>query len=135
MPEQRLRLATPSLSVSPQFWMTRRQCTGLSTHLGAVDKLMIDQGYIKSGFDTCLSYKDVRQSCIIIALYLDDGLIVLDRQNLVEQEPAALNRVYRVHRLGAQSFLSLEAVGSSTRILTYQHKYIKSILARYGIDT
>ena len=39
-----------------------------------VAKFMIDQGYTVSGSDTRLYYKNVQQSFVIVALYVDDGL-------------------------------------------------------------
>ncbi|GAA5892810.1 uncharacterized protein JCM6883_007482 [Sporobolomyces salmoneus] len=98
----------------------------------ALNTLMIEHGYSQSKSDTCLYYKNVGGSLVIVLLYVDDGLIVASDASIIKQELESFGKVYKLKKLGRVStFLSLQFAHTGSGIFIHQQKYIDSILSRY----
>ncbi|SCV70489.1 BQ2448_1883 [Microbotryum intermedium] len=70
---------------------------------------MVEKKRTKCSSDVCLYLKKVDSEYIIVAFYVDDGLVASRSQALIETEIGALQATFKLKRQGAVShFLSLE---------------------------
>ncbi|GAA5913335.1 hypothetical protein JCM6882_004091 [Rhodosporidiobolus microsporus] len=99
----------------------------------ALDALMVSVGYISTSSDSCVFTKTVKGISIIIAVYVDDGLVVCKSEELIKEELEALNRVFTLKVLGPVSnFLSMEVEHVKEGLIVHHSKYIRSILDHFG---
>ncbi|GAA6058317.1 hypothetical protein JCM3770_003611 [Rhodotorula araucariae] len=99
----------------------------------ALDSLMARMNYRRSDADVCVFTKVVDGSLVIIAIYVDDGLILASSKVLIERELAALHGVYSLKVLGPVStFLSIQVEHLADGILIHHSKYVAAVLERFG---
>jgi hypothetical protein len=102
----------------------------------ALDDLMTSVGYARSTSDSCVYSKTVNRTLVIIAIYVDDGLILCKDASIIASELAALHKFFALKRLGRLSyFLSLEVEHTKDGVMIHQSKYVKDIVERYGFAT
>lgn len=98
----------------------------------AVHKLMMSLGYGQAQSDSCVYVKVVGKKRIVVVLYVDDGLILCSDKTLIASELEAINKAYKIKRLGRVStFLSIQVVHSDGGIFIHQKKYVTSICERF----
>ncbi|SGY41602.1 BQ5605_C003g02531 [Microbotryum silenes-dioicae] len=84
----------------------------------ALDRLMVEKKWTKCSSDVCLYYKKVDSEFIIVAFYVDDGLVASTSQALIEKEIGDLQATFKLKQQGAVShFLSLEVKRDAAREL------------------
>ena len=100
----------------------------------ALEALMVRQGYAPASSDSCVFTKTVKNSLVIIAIYVDDGLIAASSEEIIKDELAALNSAYSLKHLGpASTFLSIEVAHLEDGIFIHHSKYVRSVLERFNI--
>ena len=102
----------------------------------ALESLMTRLGYRRSTSDVCVFVKTVKASLVVIAIYVDDGLIAAASEEVIAKELQELNAAYKLKILGPVSnFLSMQIEHYADGIFLHHAKYVRSILERFGFVT
>ena len=104
------------------------------------DKLSLaltEKGFIRSKNDHSLFTKKSSDSIVIVAVYVDDVLVIVTCNN--SEEIMALKQLlddrFKIKDLGTLNFfLGLEFLSVPNGLIMHQHKYIKELLAEYSIE-
>jgi Reverse transcriptase (RNA-dependent DNA polymerase)/gag-polypeptide of LTR copia-type/GAG-pre-integrase domain len=120
----RLKKALYGLKQAGREWYKK-----FSSELGAL-------GFTRLQADHCVFYKNTNGHHIIIAVYVDDNLIICDSPELVAQTKEALNSLFDMTDLGELHWiLNMEVTRDRPKrtITLSQAQYIEDILERHGM--
>lgn len=92
-------------------------------------------GFETSEADPCLLIRKTGCGKIIVALYVDDGLVAGSSQQLIDEFIKELNSRFKITTKPASYFLGIEIENRGDGIKIIQTSYVKKILRRFGMDT
>lgn len=96
-------------------------------------KFLTDMNLTMSQQDNCVFYK--LDPLVIIAIYVDDGLIFAERETDIEEIIERLKQTFEIHTLEVSSFLGFQiSRAKSGEIALHQTTYIKNVLKRFAMD-
>ena len=101
-----------------------------------IDKYLKSQGYIPSDADPCIYVKCKKGKIVIIALYVDDTIIVTNCNDMLHSAKKMLNEKFDMTDLGeVKSILGMSIKRNrKDGVLTInQSAYLRSVLERFGM--
>ena len=119
----RLRKSLYGLKQSPRCW----------NHV--FDEYLIALGFQKSTVDQCVYIKDTEQNVkTIIAVYVDDLIIMTDADDDMTSVKEALARRFKMKDLGKlHYFLGVTVEQNGSTIKLHQNYYLQQVLNRFGM--
>lgn len=119
----RLNKSLYGLKQAPRCWSTR------------FNKFMELQGFKKSDADPCLFIKEDGKSKLIVALYVDDGLIATNNTGMLQKFMDHLTTEFKITSKPASFYLGLEIEQKSCgNVRISQKAYTKKILDRFQMS-
>lgn len=119
----RLKRSLYGLKQSPRCW---NKCFG---------QFLTDLGFVASEADPCLYIRERKGKKLLIALYVDDGLIAANDQHDSEMFIKELRAKFKISVGEVSCFLGLEIERRSDNSITVSQKgYAGKILQRFGFD-
>uniref|UniRef100_A0A146M1T4 Retrovirus-related Pol polyprotein from transposon TNT 1-94 n=1 Tax=Lygus hesperus TaxID=30085 RepID=A0A146M1T4_LYGHE len=91
-------------------------------------------GFKQSNADTCLFLKKTESTHIMIALYVDDGLVASIREEDLEIFIRDLKKEFKITTKPASYYLGFESHQQEGRITLNQKAYLKKLLERFGME-
>lgn len=89
----------------------------------------------RSKYDTCVYYKVTDGKLIIVAVYVDDFLLLSDDQGLVDDVKRQLSEEFHMKDLGlAKQILGLQVTRTDGAISIDQERYIDELLEKYNLS-
>lgn len=83
--------------------------------------------------DNCVMYK--KDLLLILAIYVDDGLIFSKSQAEINKVKAHLSRNFEIHEVGVNTFLGFQIDRTSNgSIFIHQQSYVEKVLKKFGFD-
>lgn len=83
--------------------------------------------------DSCIFYK--KNPILIIAIYVDDGIIFAERKADISKILDQLSRRFKIHSVDTGTFLGFQYYrGTNGQITLHQESYIKTILKRFNMN-
>lgn len=117
----RLKRSLYGLKQSPRQWNQK-----FSTFLKDMD-LQVSEN------DGCIFYR--KDGSLIVAIYVDDGLILASNEQDIIEVMTALKERFEVHSVKATTFLGFQIDRSKPDEITlHQESYIKTILKRFDMN-
>ncbi|GAA5864035.1 hypothetical protein JCM3774_006357, partial [Rhodotorula dairenensis] len=99
----------------------------------ALEPLMTRLDRCRSTSDVCVFVKTAALSLVVIAIYVNNGLIAAESDKIIAAELKALNDAYKLKVLDPVSnFLSMQFDHLADGIFLHHSKYVKSILDCFG---
>lgn len=89
-------------------------------------------GLVQLESDRCV-YRD-RQTKTIVVIYVDDGLILSERDGDGERVILELNKRFEVKRLKGDDFIGLQIEGTANGTTLHQKRYAFGILKRFNMN-
>ena len=121
----RLNKSLYGLKQSPRQWYKR------------FDSFMIDHGYLRSNYDSCVYHKELSdKSFIYLLLYVDDMLIAARSISDIGLLKTQLRNEFEMKDLGAaKKILGMEIIRDrkAGKLYLSQGKYIEKVLQRFGM--
>lgn len=102
-----------------------------------LDKKLCKMGLIRSKADPCVFFKRDQETMLIVAVYVDDLLILSNNIKEKEQLKEELNQEFRMKDLGEAHFIlgmRIDRDQSDGSITLDQSNYIKNMLKRFGME-
>lgn len=91
-------------------------------------------GFKPSNADPCLYFNNVNGRKMILALYVDDGLVAASDQQELDEFLSKLKDEFKIRSSEANYFLGLEIQRSSDGIKISQEAYAKKMLEKFGFS-
>lgn len=114
----RLKRSLYGLKQSPRQWNKR------------FTEFLTEQRLAVSQYDNCVFYK--RGPLLILAIYVDDGIIFAEEQRDIEHLLRQLKKNFEIHQLELSSFLGFQIHrGVEGEIYLHQFNYIKKLLKTF----
>ena len=86
-----------------------------------------------SSHDECIFYR--KEPLLIIAIYVDDGVIFSDNRNSIEYALKLLSQRFEIHSVESSTFLGFQVHrGTNNEIVIHQKSYVNKILKKYDMD-
>lgn len=82
--------------------------------------------------DNCVFYR--KEPLLIIAIYVDDGLVFAKNYSEIEEIINQLNDRFDIHRMELSTFLGFQIHKDQHKIKLSQSNYIKNILKRFNME-
>lgn len=121
-----LKRSLYGLKQSPRQWNQR------------FDKFMLKNNYLRSEFDICVYYKELKNGeFVYLLLYVDDILIASKDKRHVDELKALLSSEFEMKDLGdAKKILGMEITRDRARgkLTLSQEGYILKVLGNYGME-
>lgn len=92
-------------------------------------------GFKASEADPCLLIREKGCGKVIVALYVDDGLVAGSSQQLIDEFIKELSGRFKITTKPASYFLGIEIESRGDGIKIVQTSYVRKILRRFGMDT
>lgn len=89
---------------------------------------MLSNGFEKNECDNCVYIKQTPQAYVIVCLYIDDVLIMVDSHKIIINTKKILTKYFEMKDLGVADVIL--GINTSEEIILFQPHYIKSILER-----
>ena len=70
----------------------------------------------------------------IIAIYVDDGLVLAYNQQSIDEVLSALKNGFEIHIMALSTFLGFQIERNSKGLLIHQSAYISKLLKKFGMD-
>ena len=120
-----LKRSLYGLKQSPRQWYKR------------FDLFMINQGYLRSSFDSCVYFKNLSEKTMIyLLLYVDDMLIATKEKTEINRLKAQLSGEFEMKDLGAaKKILGMEILRDrkTKKLFLTQQAYIEKVLHRFNM--
>lgn len=113
----KLRKSLHGLKQSPRCWNVEFK------------SFLLDFNLQQSTYDPCLFYSEDKR--IFIVIYVDDGLIAADNQQILDRLKSHLSENLEVKFEEATSFLGVQINRSGNKMVLYQDAYIDRSLDRF----
>lgn len=97
-------------------------------------KVLNDMGFNETHADPCVYVGSIDEQNIIIAVFVDDGLIVGEHKSTLEAVLASLKDNFSLTRQPLKKFLGMDIRISEKGIFLHQNAYIEIILKRYNMQ-
>lgn len=117
----RLKKSLYGLKQAPRQWNKR------------FDDALKQMGLKSSKYDNCVYYKF--DPILIIAIYVDDGLVLAENQSTIDKTMDLLKREFEMTKTEVSTFLGFQIERrNKEEIMLYQEGYINKILNRFGME-
>lgn len=101
----------------------------------ALDDYLKSLGFSPSQADQCVYVRDVREVKVILAVYVDDIIILSDTEQSMQDIKQSLNQKFKMKDLGQLQFcLGINAEFTGTTLKLHQKHYLQQILEKYGMS-
>lgn len=118
----RLRRSLYGLKQAPRCWCKR--FTGF----------MMKFGFVQSKADPCLYIKNVKGRRLIVALYVDDGLVVADHQEDIDKLLEQLRKEFEITSSPLSTFLGVEIKRlEDGSIFICQEQHARKVLEKFNM--
>ncbi|CAB0020139.1 unnamed protein product [Nesidiocoris tenuis] len=91
-------------------------------------------GFKASDADPCLFIRQNGTEKVLIALYVDDGLIAASSTKLKDEFLEEMRREFKITTKAASYFLGVEIVQEDGKITVNQAAYVRNILQKFGME-
>jgi len=122
----RLKKSLYGLKQSPRQWYKK------------FDSFMLSQKYVRSEYDHCVYFKQLKNGMfIILVLYVDDMLLASKSIDEINRLKTQMARTFDMKDLGAvRQILGMEIFRdrSNGKLWLSQQKYVEKILLRFGMN-
>ena len=119
----RLRKSLYGLKQAPLCWNMK------------INDLMLSAGFKRSLSEFGLYSKIVNAEVVLVALYVDDLLILSNNMALINQVKLLLNSSFKMKDLGlVNTFLGMEISQNSNGISLHLNKYLNNMLQEFGMN-
>jgi hypothetical protein len=101
-----------------------------------LDKLLKKLGFVQSNFDTCIYYRCEGEKILIIAVYVDDLLILSNNKEEKQNLKADLMKRLKMKDLGEAHYcvgIHIQRDRDTGTISLDQEKYIEQVLSRFNM--
>ncbi|MCP3667059.1 MAG: DDE-type integrase/transposase/recombinase [Gammaproteobacteria bacterium] len=101
-----------------------------------IDEYLKQSGYVQNSADHCVYTKQVGADMIILALYVDDLLLVSGNKELINSEKRELAQKFSIKDLGPAHFVlgvQIQRDRVNRRMVLSQSTYLKKVLERFGM--
>lgn len=71
---------------------------------------------------------------LVVAIYVDDGLILSNQKHLMHQVVYHLSKKFEINTMQLESFVGLQIKQTDNAILLHQQNYINRVLTRFEMD-
>jgi len=89
---------------------------------------------VQSNFDTCIYYRSENGKILIVAVYVDDLLILLNNKKENQKLKADLMKHLKMKDLGEAHTSRLQRDHDKGTVLLDQEKYIEQMLNRFNMN-
>lgn len=118
----RLKKSLYGLKQSPRCW---NSCFA---------EILLQRGFEQNPADCCLYTKKIENKKILIALYVDDGLVAATDKELANQFLQELGETLKITTKPASFYLGIEIERKDGTILIHQRSYTEKVLKRFGMS-
>lgn len=119
----RLQRCLYGLKQAPRYWNS------------CFEEILLKKGFTQNVADSCLFMRKIGDKKIIIALYVDDGLVATTDKALANQFLKELGDTLKITVKPASYYLGLEIAKLTDGSITItQQSYTKKILERFGMS-
>ncbi len=98
---------------------------------------LLKLGYSQNQADHCVYCKRVGESVMILALYVDDLILISDSKELIQAEKKALSQQFEIKDLGPAHFIlgiQIRRDRAKRQMFLSQSTYLKKVLERFGMS-
>ena len=99
-----------------------------------LDNFLKKQGFSQSNADSCIYNKFDNNEIFIVAVYVDDLLLVCKSIDKINELKSCLNSSYKMKDLGKlEYFLGVNVCQQNEKIFIHQSTYVELLLDKYGL--
>lgn len=100
-----------------------------------LDEYLKSLGFVSSGADQCVYVYDDSNAKVILAVYVDDIIILSDTEKSMQDIKQSLNKRFKMKDLGQLHFcLGINAEFNGTTLKLHQKHYVHQILEKFGMS-
>ena len=98
------------------------------------DHFMTKHNFKKSKVDNCVYIDTVNEECVLLALYVDDGLVISNKQETVELFLKEIGKYFEIKIMDIGQYVGMEIVKKKDgSFFIHQKNYIEKILKKFGM--
>ncbi|CAL8134718.1 unnamed protein product [Orchesella dallaii] len=99
-----------------------------------IKKVLVEMGFTATQGDPCVYIGDIDGHVVILAIFVDDGMIFGERKSVLEAVLSSIEDNFSLTRQPLKKFLGMEIDVSRKGIFVHQKSYVEATLKRFAME-